>query len=103
MTIDENTFFREATLRICGSLEIEKSLYQLLLYMRDFIPADRMNLHIYDPGLGFIDTIADTTPEGGVSLSIKTPMPPKMREQIEGDILTPDQYSKVRILERLSE
>jgi transcriptional regulator with GAF, ATPase, and Fis domain len=26
-----------------------------------------------------------------------------MREQIEGDILTPDQYSKVRILEQLSE
>jgi len=103
MAIDENTFFREATLRICGSLEIEKSLYQLLLYMRDFIPADRMNLHIYDPELGFIDTIADTTPVGGVSLSIKTPMSLKMREQIEGDILTPDQDSKVRILERLSE
>ncbi len=101
--IDENTFFREATLRICGSLEIENSLNQFLLYIRNFIPADRMNLHIYDPNLGIIETIADTDLKGSVSLSTRTPMPPKLREQIEGDILTPDQNSKVRILNRLSE
>lgn len=29
--MDENDFFREATLRICGNLEIEKALTQCLL------------------------------------------------------------------------
>ncbi len=103
MQIDENTFFREATLRVCGSLEIEKSLNQFLIYMRGFIPVDRMNLHVYDPNQGNIETIADTNPAGGVPLSIKTSLPPKIRKVIEDDVLTPDQDSKVNILSKLSE
>ncbi len=43
--MDEKEFFREATLRICGSLEIEKAMWQCLLYIHDFIPASQMSLH----------------------------------------------------------
>ena len=42
MRIDEKEFFREATLRICGSLELEKALHHCLLYIVDFIPAGQM-------------------------------------------------------------
>ena len=38
--VDEKDFFREATLRICGSLEIEKALWDCLVYIRQYIPAD---------------------------------------------------------------
>jgi hypothetical protein len=34
MTIDDNDFFHEATMRICGSLEIEKALGSSLQFLR---------------------------------------------------------------------
>jgi hypothetical protein len=46
--IDENDFFREATIRICGSLEIDKALWQLLAYLAGWMPVDAMAFHVYD-------------------------------------------------------
>jgi transcriptional regulator with GAF, ATPase, and Fis domain len=46
--IDENIFFREATLRLCSSLEIEPALKRCYEYIRPFIPVRRMGLHIVD-------------------------------------------------------
>ncbi|MFH2065188.1 MAG: sigma 54-interacting transcriptional regulator [Pseudomonadota bacterium] len=45
---DENLFFREATLRLCSSLEIEAGLKRCYEYIRTFIPVKRMGLHIVD-------------------------------------------------------
>ncbi|KAA3612010.1 MAG: AAA family ATPase [Calditrichaeota bacterium] len=56
--MDENEFFREATLRICGNLEIEKSMHSLILYLKDFIPVSRLYLQYYEEGLQSIRTIA---------------------------------------------
>ena len=42
--MDENEFFRNATLRICGNLEIEKALHSCLLYMQKVMPLDIMFL-----------------------------------------------------------
>lgn len=44
MNIDPQTFFREATLRICGSLDVETFLYNSFIYIRNFIPADQVAL-----------------------------------------------------------
>jgi transcriptional regulator with GAF, ATPase, and Fis domain len=60
--IDENEFFRQATLRICGNLEIEFAMQECLLYLRAFMPADRLQLNLYDKGLGALRTIAIATP-----------------------------------------
>ncbi len=49
MKIDENEFFRESTLRICGSIEIEKSLWSCLKYLKEFIPADNVYFHYIKP------------------------------------------------------
>ncbi len=64
MNIDEKDFFRQVTLRICGSLEIEKALWQCLLYIRDFLPASQMSLHIYHRDVGVVETVANATSEG---------------------------------------
>jgi len=48
MTFDENLFFREATLRLCSSLEIEAALKRCYEYIRPFIPVKRMGLHLVD-------------------------------------------------------
>jgi hydrogenase-4 transcriptional activator len=48
MSIDENVFFREATLRLCSSLDIETALKRFYEYIRTFIPMKRMGLDIVD-------------------------------------------------------
>lgn len=48
MIVDENLFFREATLRLCSSLDIEVALKRCHEYVRAFIPADRISLDIMD-------------------------------------------------------
>jgi transcriptional regulator with GAF, ATPase, and Fis domain len=44
MSINESEFFREMTLRICGSLDIDHALSQAFEYMREHIPIDAMGL-----------------------------------------------------------
>lgn len=46
--IDENLFFREATLRLCSSLDVEAALKRCYEYVRLFIPVMQMSLHILD-------------------------------------------------------
>ena len=65
MSIDENDFFRNATMRICSSLDIEVAMWRAMQYLKDFIPADEMYLHLYEPGLGAMHTIAGATASEG--------------------------------------
>ena len=56
--MEEDEFFHQATLRICGNLEIEKSLHSLVQYLHDFMPVSRIYLQCYDESLQSIRTIA---------------------------------------------
>jgi hypothetical protein len=58
-------------------LEIENALWQPLLYLRDFMPAEAMFLIVSDPGLGMIGTIARGDYEGGQTTSIKSMLQPE--------------------------
>ncbi|MGO9378678.1 MAG: sigma 54-interacting transcriptional regulator [Dissulfurispiraceae bacterium] len=58
MNVDENVFFREATLRICSSLDIVTALKRCFEYIRAFIPADGIALHILDPDLNLLKFVA---------------------------------------------
>jgi hypothetical protein len=51
MTVDENVFFLEATLRICSSLEVRTALKRCFEYIGAFIPATGMTLHTLDHDL----------------------------------------------------
>lgn len=98
MIPDEKNFFRKATLRICGSLEIEKALHQCLLYVREFIPAGQMGFHVYHRNQGAVETIAHAVPESGRAMSIITPLLPQGRRQVE------EQRSiRVRVIDRLGD
>jgi len=37
--MNDNEFFRQATLRICGNLEIEKALKECLRFLQKVMPA----------------------------------------------------------------
>ena len=88
--IDKNEFFREATLRICGTFEIEKALWNCFKYISKFIKVDRAYLHYFKPEekCGIIFARADH--ERGQRVNIKSVPPPDMlRIMKSGD--TPEQ------------
>jgi transcriptional regulator with GAF, ATPase, and Fis domain len=62
--MEENEFFRQATLRICCNLEIEKALHSLVLYLKDFMPIKRMYMQYFDETFESIRTIAYADKEG---------------------------------------
>jgi transcriptional regulator with GAF, ATPase, and Fis domain len=71
MMVDEKDFFREATLRICGSLEIDKALWDCLMYIRQYIPADCILMCTCDPSTGVVEILAVATVDGGKITSKK--------------------------------
>jgi len=61
MTIDKNSFFRQATMRICGNLDIETALWRCLEYLEDVIPLAGIALFLIDHDLATMRTIAQVT------------------------------------------
>jgi len=91
--VDEKEFFREATLRICGSLEIEKALYDCLMYLRNYIPADFILMSTYDFQSGIGEVVAGVHANGKNIISQKVTPPQDTQNAItkiiESDHTTP--------------
>jgi transcriptional regulator with GAF, ATPase, and Fis domain len=83
MEIDKNQFFREATLRICGSLNVEIFLYESFVYLRNFIPIDSVVLTHFYPDKGEHVALAQASTEGSSLLDITVPIPPKIQPFIK--------------------
>ncbi len=98
MPVDETVFFREATLRICGSLEIEKALHHCLAYISTFIPAGQMSFHVYDRERGIVETVANATHEGCRALSVHSQLSAAGRRQVEKQ-----RSIRVRLIMRLGD
>lgn len=89
MIVDENEFFRQATLRICGNLDFEFAMQECLLYLRSFMPADRLNLNLYDRGLGALRTIAIATPTEARRVNFVQPLDDEGRKFLDDPNLPP--------------
>jgi transcriptional regulator with GAF, ATPase, and Fis domain len=98
MTVDEKAFFREATLRICGSLEIEKALKHCLQYISTFIPASQMSFHVYNRHQGIVETVANATHDDCRALSLQSQLSKEGRHQVEKQ-----RSIRVRLIERLGD
>ncbi len=81
--MDEKDFFVGATLRICSSLEIEKALWKCLMYIRDYMPADRLYLRRDNLENRIINVIATATVEGGSLSTDQIPMALNYSESME--------------------
>ena len=79
---DDNEFFRNATLTICGTLAIEEAMRSCLRYLRDFMPVDRMFMQVYEPDLAAIRTVAIATQDSGQEIDLLTPIPEEGRARI---------------------
>jgi formate hydrogenlyase transcriptional activator len=82
MSIDENDFFRKATMQICSSLDIEIAMWRCIRFLKDFMPADEMYLHLYESGLGAFRTIAGATASEGRKMDRITPLPQEVRTRV---------------------
>jgi len=89
LNFDENNFFRNATLRICSTLEIDKALHSFLLYVRSYIPADFMAFLIYLPEQEMFETIAVAALTGSNTLSIKMDAPAEQRGDLKNNFYDP--------------
>jgi transcriptional regulator with GAF, ATPase, and Fis domain len=69
-----NDFFRQATLSICGNLEIEKALQSCLFLIREVLPVDIIFLEYYDADYGAMRTIAKATATECSKLDLITPL-----------------------------
>lgn len=49
--IDKNDFFRQATVRLCGNLDLQTGVSQTLRYLSRFIPADALFVKQLEPDL----------------------------------------------------
>src|SRR6185369_1773378 len=61
MAVSRDEFFREVTLRICSSLQINTAFGRVFEYLREHFPMDHMFLDITDKNLGVIRHIAVAT------------------------------------------
>ena len=82
MSVDENDFFRRATIQIYSSLDIEIAMWRCIQFLKEFMPADEMYLHLYESGLGAFRTIAGATAAEGRKMDRITPLPQEVRARI---------------------
>ena len=60
--MDENKFFREATLRICSSLNLRRAMERTLEYIQKVIPADCLHIGLYDSELNVMRNLMHVCP-----------------------------------------
>jgi len=72
--VDKNEFFREATLRICGNLEIEEALQTLIQFLGASMPVTKIFLQHYDQDFQAMRTIAYADENECRKLDLLTPL-----------------------------
>jgi transcriptional regulator with GAF, ATPase, and Fis domain len=68
MRIEQSDFFRQVTIRICGSLDINEALSDTFNYIRTVMPADALGLAHFDFKRGKIISVAKVEAEGTLTL-----------------------------------
>jgi transcriptional regulator with GAF, ATPase, and Fis domain len=75
MDIHKEGFFREATLRICGSLNIATAMERSFAYIKDFIPMSGMVLQIYEPNINTARNLVSINHGRSERIEQNIPMP----------------------------
>jgi transcriptional regulator with GAF, ATPase, and Fis domain len=79
--MDENEFFREATLHICGNLVLEDAMFSIFRFLRKKMPVDRLFLQFQDVGLNALRIIAMATPKKAMKVDLLTPLSSKALQE----------------------
>ncbi|MCK5783370.1 MAG: sigma 54-interacting transcriptional regulator [Desulfobacterales bacterium] len=83
--IDKNDFFRQATVRICGSLNIDRSLKNCFDYLEQIIPMSVMYLHLFDPDHSVIRKISAVIKDTSEIFYDTIPIPESIKHRVFAD------------------
>ena len=81
--MNESHFFKQATLRICSSLDIEVALWRCRQFIAEHMPADEMYLNIFEPRISGLRYIAMADAEGGRKLDVSLKLPEGIVQDIQ--------------------
>ncbi len=76
MKADPNDFFRQATVRICSSLDIEIALKRMQKYVSRYIPMQFISLVLFDPQKNVIHNVAGSIAKTAQGTRKNFPLPP---------------------------
>jgi transcriptional regulator with GAF, ATPase, and Fis domain len=97
--LDENEFFRDVTLRLCGSLEIEEGLRACVEYLADQMPAESLYLEWYEEALGAMHFVARATAEEGKAMDLLVPLDQAAKAAMAGmESAPPDEVPSVFVV-----
>ena len=94
----EKDFFQEATIRICGSLDLEKSLFNCAQYLLNHIPMDVMFIDLINEEEGTVQNIAVVDRNDILELETISRLPAAIHSQLLNAVKT---GRKVTIMNRL--
>jgi len=83
--MNKNDFFRKATLKICGDIEIEKALQNLIKFLKKQMPVQKAILQFYDPQYQAIRSIAYADELECQKLDLITPLSDDARAMLESE------------------
>ena len=98
--IDENEFFREVSIRICGSLELDKALRLCFQFVSHVMPMDRLIIAAYDREIGCIRNIAVADSLGAHLGAGEVFLTPALRLDLELDLGKGQQFPRTRKVNR---
>lgn len=81
--IDENEFFREVSVRMCGSLEIDKALSLCFQFVSRVLPVDELIILTYDPEIKCLRNLVTADSLGGHLTLEEISLTPSMGLEIE--------------------
>jgi transcriptional regulator with GAF, ATPase, and Fis domain len=84
--IDENEFFRNITLRLCGKLHIEEGLFACMSYLPRHMPADKIYLESYEEDIGAMRYVARADREKGERLNVLVPLSTEAKARAEANV-----------------
>jgi transcriptional regulator with GAF, ATPase, and Fis domain len=82
LMIDKNEFFRQATLRICGHLDIEVALHSCAKYLESFMPVNKIYMEFIQWDMNSMCIIAQASPQKGKKMNIMAPLPPEAKTEM---------------------
>ena len=85
--MDENDFFRQAALGICGNLEIEEAMQTLLRFLKGAMPVTKIFLQYYDHDYNAMRSIAYASETECGKLDLLTPLS-KTAGEMAGNVPT---------------
>jgi transcriptional regulator with GAF, ATPase, and Fis domain len=85
MSIDENEFFRQATLRISSSLTIETAMQRCMEYLNGYLPVSGMIFVLYDPEFNIGRMLAAIWPIHMKRPEETVPFPKEFRQRFKED------------------